>query len=244
MTKRSQRGVTLLELLIAITLMSLLSGGILYGLRVGLTALEKTNNRFLANRRVLGVDRALQQQLAGLMPVGATCLGPDGAPGGKTRYFQGEPQAMRFVTNYSLNEGARGYPRLVEYSVIPGENNQGVRLIVNETVYTGPTSLMGQCLGFRMDPARGLPIPIFRPVQAGPGSFVLADRLAAVRFVFLEKMPAPLPPRWMPVWSAPAWPLAIRIEITPADANPGSLDVSTVTVPVRVTAEPFKQYAD
>jgi hypothetical protein len=48
----------------------------------------------------------------------------------------------------------------------------------------------------------------------------------------------------MPAWSAPAWPLAIRIEITPADANPGSLDVSTVTVPVRVTAEPFKQYAD
>jgi prepilin-type N-terminal cleavage/methylation domain-containing protein len=244
MTKRSQRGVTLLELLIAITLMSLLSGGILYGLRVGLMALEKTNNRFIANRRVIGVERALQQQLAGLMPIGAPCLGPSGAPGGQTRFFQGQPQALRFVTNYSLNEAARGYPRIVEYSVIPGEDNVGFRLIVNETVYTGPSSLMGQCLGFSLDPARGLPLPIFRPILPRPDSFVLADKLAGVRFVYLEKMPPPVLQQWMPVWSAPAWPMAIRMEITPLDANPGNLDVATVTIPVRVTADPFKKYAD
>lgn len=244
MTKRSQRGVTLLELLIAVTLMSLLSTGILYAMRVGLMALEKTNNRFIANRRVIGVERALQQQLAGLMPVGAPCLGPTGAPGGQTRYFQGQPQAMRFVTNYALNEAARGYPRVVEYSVIPGEDNVGFRLIVNETVYTGPTSLMGQCVGFSMDPARGLPLPIFRPIQPRADSFVLADKLANVRFVFLEKMPPPLLQQWMPTWSAPAWPMAIRMEITPLDANPGNLDVATITIPVRVTADPFKKYAD
>ncbi len=245
MTKRSQRGVTLLELLIAVTLMSLLSTGILYAMRVGLMALEKTNNRFIANRRVIGVERALQQQLAGLMPVGAPCQGPGGsAAGGQTRFFQGQPQAMRFVTNYSLNEAARGYPRIVEYSVIPGEDNVGFRLIVNETVYTGPTSLMGQCLGFSMDPTRGLPLPIFRPIQPGPDSFVLADKLAGVRFVFLEQMPPPLLQQWMPTWSAAAWPMAIRMEISPLDANPGNLDVATVTIPVRVTADPFKKYAD
>lgn len=244
MTRRNQRGVTLLELLIAVTLMSLLSGGILYAMRVGLMALEKTNNRFIANRRVIGVERALQQQLAGLMPVGAPCLGPGGGGGGQAAFFQGQPQAMRFVTNYSLNEAARGYARIVEYSVIPGEDNVGLRLIVNETVYTGPTSLMGQCLGFSMDPTRGRPLPIFRPIQPRPDSFVLADKLAGVRFVFLEKMPPPILQQWMPTWSAPAWPMAIRMEITPLDANPGNLDVATVTIPVRVTADPFKKYAD
>jgi prepilin-type N-terminal cleavage/methylation domain-containing protein len=243
-TKRSQRGVTLLELLIAVTLMSLLSTGILYAMRVGLMALEKTNNRFIANRRVIGVERALQQQLAGLIPVGAPCLGPSGAPGGQTRFFQGQPQAMRFLTNYSLNEASRGYPRIVEYSVIPGEDNLGVRLIVNETVYTGPMSLMGQCLGITTDPVRGFPQAIFRPIQPRPDSFVLADKLASVRFVFLEKMPPPVLQQWMPSWSAPAWPLAIRMELIPLDANPGNLDVATTTIPIRVTADPFKKYAD
>ena len=40
MRRHNQRGVTLLELLIAVTLMSLLSGGILYALRVGIQALN------------------------------------------------------------------------------------------------------------------------------------------------------------------------------------------------------------
>lgn len=245
MRRRNQRGVTLLELLIAVTLMSLLSGGILYALRVGLQALEKTNNRFLANRRVIGVERALQQQLAGLMPVGADCLGPEGVPtGARTRFFEGRAQSMRFVTNYSLNESARGYPRIVEYSVIPGKDNIGLRLIVNESVYTGPTSLMGHCVGMAVDPERGFPLPIFRRIEPRLDSFVLADKIAGVRFVFLETLPPPVLQRWSSTWSAPAWPAAIRMEIVPLDANPGNLDVATVTIPVRVTADPFKKYAD
>jgi hypothetical protein len=236
--------VTLLELLIAVTLMSLLSAGILYALRVGIQALEKTNNRFLANRRVLGVERALQQQLAGFMPIGAACLGPDGTPSGRTRFFEGRVQSMRFVTNYSLNESARGYPRIVEYSVIPGRDGVGVRLVVNETVYTGPASLMGQCVGMTLDPERGMPVAVFRPFVPRADSFVLADKLAGVRFVFLETLPPPLLQRWTPNWTMPVWPTAIRIEILPLDPNPGNLDVATVTVPVRVTADPFKQYAD
>ena len=65
----NQRGVTLLELLIAVALMSLLSLGVLYSMRVGINAMGKTNDRFLKNRRVLGVEKALAAQIAGLMPV-------------------------------------------------------------------------------------------------------------------------------------------------------------------------------
>ena len=52
--------------------------------------------------------------------------------------FQGDPQTMRFVSSYSLTEAARGLPRLLEYQVIPGEDGNSVRLVVNEIVYTGP----------------------------------------------------------------------------------------------------------
>ena len=44
---------------------------------------------------------------------------------------------MRFVTSYSLQDGWRGRPQIAALQVIPGET-QGVRLIVNETPYTGP----------------------------------------------------------------------------------------------------------
>ena len=69
-----------------------------------------------------------------------------------------ECETMRFVTSYSLNEAARGVPRILEYRVIPGDNGNGVRLIVNETLYTGPLSTAGFCAGFGADqrhPLRG-----------------------------------------------------------------------------------------
>src|SRR5687767_5619311 len=99
--RASQRGVTLLELLIAVLLMSFLSLGILYSMRVGMIAMEKTNGRFLKNRRVLGVEKALAAQIAGLMPVTVEC---PGGQGGKAVLFQGDPQSMRFVSSYSLQE--------------------------------------------------------------------------------------------------------------------------------------------
>ncbi len=63
---RKQSGVTLIELVIAITLVSLITLGIVFAMRIGLNTLERSNARFIANRRVLGVDRAMHQQLGGL----------------------------------------------------------------------------------------------------------------------------------------------------------------------------------
>jgi hypothetical protein len=56
------------------TLLSLLSVGVLFGLRIGLNAMERTNDRLMTNRRVLGVERVLTQQIAGFIPVMADCV--------------------------------------------------------------------------------------------------------------------------------------------------------------------------
>ena len=45
---------------------------------------------------------------------------------------------MRFVTSYSLQDAWRGRPQIAALQVIPGADGAGVRLIVNETPYTGP----------------------------------------------------------------------------------------------------------
>ena len=239
-----QRGVTLLELLIAVSLMSLLSLGVLYSMRVGINAMGKTNDRFLKNRRVLGVEKALAAQITGLMPVTVECIGGGGAAGGKAVMFQGDPQSMRFVSSYSLQEGARGYPKLLEFTVIAGEDGVGVRLIVNELPYSGPFSLRGACIGTQPDPLTGQTAALFPPIAPRPDSFILADNLAGVRFVYRDELPPPLLERWTSKWLANKLPSAIRIEMIPLQPSPANLQVTTTTIPIRITANPMLVYAD
>lgn len=238
----NRRGVMLLELLAAVTLLSLLTTGVLLAMRVGFNATHMTNDRILETRRVLSVQRILEQQIAGLMPVLADCQAPPFPRAMRRPFFQGDPQSMRFVSAYSLGEASRGYPRVLEYQVIPGENQEGVRLVVNEHLYTGPQSAGWFCPGATEE---GLPVGPgqYPPIQAGPGSFVLADRLAYCRFLYREFQP-PDQQRWLPAWPGITWPTGVRIEMAPLEAQPSRPPLVSITAPVRVTRMPFQQYAD
>lgn len=234
--RRARAGVTLMELLIAVSLVSLLSLGMLLAIRVGLSAMGKSNELVETNRRVLGAERAIEQQIAGLMLVTADCRSAAGGPAARQPFFQGEPGAMRFVSSYSLQEAARGYARILDFQVIPGEQGVGVRLVVNEPLYTGPESTGALCLG-------GNP-PRFAALAVGPASFVIADRLAFCRFSYLDAPPPPQPRVWLPQWIKPELPAAIRIEMAPLAAHPARLQVMTLTLPVRVNRTPGVLYND
>jgi prepilin-type N-terminal cleavage/methylation domain-containing protein len=238
-----QRGMTLIEVMIAITLLGLLMTGLMWAMRVSITSLGKANDKLMANRRVTGAQRILEQQVAGFVPVSATMRGVEGLPAGKIGFFQGEEQSMRFVSTYSLREGSRGTPRILEFLVIPGEE-KGVRLIVNELPYTGSFSTGGLIVD------RG-PVPDgigmftrFLPIEPGPGSFVLADHLASCRFVYKEVMPPPIYQRWTPLWTKDKSPDTIRIEMVPLENDPGRLRMMTITAPVRVNKLPLETYSD
>ncbi len=238
-------GVTLLEMLIAITLFSLIMAGSFTALRAGMSGMRRTNERFLANRRVLGAQKLLERQLAGFMPVVALCIAAGGpGPTGELPFFQGEIETMRFVSSYSLGEGARGAPRILEFQVIARDNGPGVRLVVNEHLYTGPLGAGRFCFGMAADPVSGGAAPRFTPVEVGPGSFVIADRLAACRFLYKETLPPPLLERWLVRWIHPIWPKAIRIEMTPLEDDPGKAGPVSLTIPVFVTRTPAGVYFD
>ncbi len=240
--RRSLAGVTLMELLIAVTLVSLLSAGMLMAIRVGFNAMGKTNDRFLSNRRALGAQRILEQEIVGFMPVGADCIaGGPGRP--RIPFFQGEPDAMRFVSTYSIQEAARGYPRILEFQVIAGERNEGVRLVVNEYLYSGPLSTGALCFGLVPDPMLGVAVPRFAPIQAGPQSFVLADKLAFCRMLYQEALPPPALVRWLPRWFKAGWPSAIRVEMAPLAPDPAKLQPMTITAPLRSRRDPLGDYA-
>jgi hypothetical protein len=245
MMRSHESGITLIELLISVSLVSLLSLGIVMAIRVGMSAMEKANNRLMGNRRVIGANRILEQQIAGFMPVAAQCMpAPGQPPGPRMRFFQGDPQSMRFVSTYSIQEAARGYPRILEFQVIPGQDGRGVRLVVNEHLYTGPVTAGMFCLGVALDPVLNMAVPRFPPIQVGPGSFVLADRLAGARFLYREDRPRPEPDRWLPRWVKTEWPNAVRIEMAPLDPDPGRLHPLTITAPIQARKDPLVRYAN
>lgn len=243
-TRRSRAGMTLIEVLIAVSLVSLLSVGILMAIRTGLNAMGRTNARLMANRKSVGAQMVLEQQIAGFMPLVADCIsGPDGRTT-RIPFFQGEPQSMRFVSTFSLDEAHRGAPRVLEFQVIAGANNEGVRLVVNEHLYVGPRGAGQYCLGRVTDPITGVMAPAFPPIQIGPGSFVLADRLASCSFSYREPMPAPVLERWNARWVRKEWPTAIRIEMIPLEHHPSKVPLMSLTVSLRPQKDPTLEYTN
>ena len=235
-------GVTLIELLIAVLLFSFLSFGIVLTLRVALSAMNKSDSKLMANRRVSSIERILDQEVEGIMPVTAICQPRPGVNGEKLMFFQGEPQSMRLASTYSLQQGQRGLPMILEYQVIPGEDDQGVRLVVNEHWYTGPRGAGVYCIGTGKSPDGGPPGPLFAPISIGPETFVLADKLAYCRFSFRDLGNSPRPPAWVPRWVKKELPNAIRIEMAPLAPDLGRLQPVTLTIPVHVTRLPLEPY--
>lgn len=235
MKRRSTAGVTLMELLIAVMLLSLLSVGLLFALRIGLNAYSKTQGRLMDNRRVAGAQRILEQEFQGLVPVVAPCGAVLDKPGTPAQFFQGEPETIRLVSTFSLQGAWRGQPQILEIFVIPGADGIGVRLVVNEIPYLGPRSAAPFCLG----PAK------FLPVSAAPTSFVLADKLAFCRFTFLDQPPdLNLPLRWFPRFIGPTWPQAVRIEMAPLVPDASRLQPISMVAPIHVFRHPEIPYGD
>ena len=219
----SQKGFTLFELLISITLVAALSAGMLMAMRTGLLTLQKTDDRLQSNRRVMSVQQILSRQISNAMFVFGQC---GAAGGGAVPIFNGNSETLHLVSSYSMTEGARGYPRILELQVIPAD--RGVRLIVNEALYTGPTSAAQFCIN-----------GVFQPGRPTPQSLVLADRLAYCRFLYQVSNPeSPKGGAWVEGWNKPELPYAVRVEMAPLIADPAHLPLLSVTARIHVTRDP------
>jgi prepilin-type N-terminal cleavage/methylation domain-containing protein len=221
-------GVTLIEILIAVSLLSLLSVGVLMAMRIGFNTMDKTDAHLVQNRRVANARKIIENEIAGFMFTLAIWH-PAPEVFQPVPFTQWEPQSMRFVTSYSLQDVWRGRPQIAALQVVPGDHNVGVRLIVNETPYTGQAQAGQSVAGIENGAA------IFAPIEAGARSFVLADRLAYCRFSYLEQRFDPPARVWRPNWLRPQYlPLGVRIEMAPLNNAPGELHVTTATVPLTV----------
>lgn len=243
MNKNSQAGVTLIEILVAVTLLSLLSVGMLMAMRLGFSTMDKVDARMIANRRVVNSRAIIENEIEGLVPTMAD-YHPQPDATVRLPFLQTEPQTMRFVTAYSLENGWRGRPQIAVLQVIPGDR-EGVRLILNETPYTGSEQAGLNIAGIEQDQTSGRQIIVYNATPSGSKSFVLADRLSFCRFSYLQPLREPPFQLWRPDWIQPSQlPQAIRIEMTPLDPTSSGLHVTTVTAPINLTRPQGAIYAD
>ncbi len=159
-------------MMVAVSLLSLLSVGMLIAMRLGFNTMDKVNSHLVMDRRVVNSRGIIENEISGFMFTMADFM--PGSPGFRSvPFIEADPQSMRFVTSYSLNDGWRGRPQIAVLQVIPGDvvagdPRRGVRLIVNELPYTGPVQAGETITGIEADPASGQSVPQFAPVATGP----------------------------------------------------------------------------
>jgi prepilin-type N-terminal cleavage/methylation domain-containing protein len=235
--RMAQSGITLIEVLIAVSLLSLLSVGMLMAMRIGFNTMEKTDARLVRNRRVSNARKIVENEIAGFIFTRAEFKpGPDAVQ--VVPFTQWEAHSMRFVTAYSLQDAWRGRPQIAALQVIPGDRGLGVRLVVNEIPYTGPLQAGQYVVSVNDGGAH------FAPIVPGSDSFVLADQLSYCRFTYLEPRPEPPFRVWRPDWELRSLPLGIRIEMAPLDTGPSELHVTSITMPLSVNRDTGANYVD
>jgi general secretion pathway protein J len=119
-------GFTLLELLIAITLLVVILVVTLGAVRIGSRSLAAGEKKIDAQERFRTVLAIMDAQIQSQMPL--SYEGEDG----KRYYFSGEAKTLRFLTCYSIWSGQRGYV-IVDYTIEPEEGGREVLYAQEQT---------------------------------------------------------------------------------------------------------------
>jgi prepilin-type N-terminal cleavage/methylation domain-containing protein len=240
--KSGQRGVTLIELMIAVSLTAVITVGLLFALRTSVLAYEKTSDRLRSNREQISRNQILSSELGGVMPVLSSCPNAPALP-----FFTGTPATLRMISSYSIGEGFRGYPQILEFRVTPSPSG-GVRLIVTEHPYTGPASVNVFCgtLNGEGSPNGDGGADGGENAFSGSPPFVLADGLISCEFSYHEPidMGAYKDTAWAPAWNTNRFPSGVRVEMKPRAAAGSGLPVVNVTAPLHTDRDIFRSYAD
>ena len=210
-----ESGMTLLEVLVAVTLLGLLSVGLLMSFQMGADSWQSTRDRLMLDRRIATANQILNSVLAGMIPVVGEAPYGLGTQRRRFLFFQGEPRSMRFVSSYSVTQGVRGGLHVIELQVVNATG--GRRVLLNQSPFGGPQGLARFVDGFFRDPDLGGIRPSFRPIISHAGSLVIVDELEDCSFRYLERpRGVDTPTTWLPTWTnIRELPQAVAINVLP-----------------------------
>jgi len=181
-SRQSNRGFTLMEVLVSITLMGFLTVAIHYGYRIGLDSWSRAEKSMERNRRVEFVLDLISRQLASMTPYYSRQT-LNGAPV-DVLLFHGTDQGVRFVSTFSAESRNAGGVRLVEYFVGDSPEGEGKALLLNDRPLP-PDEVLGQTVFAGLSNGEGnTVIAEFQSFSANSETTVLIDGLATVSFLF------------------------------------------------------------
>lgn len=231
-------GLTLIEIVIALALLGLLTAGAVAVTGSAIRAWIGTHEAMARGRTATNAGARLHEALAAIVAVAAPRAPGEGAP---FLFFQGEDDAMRFVTGHSPLLGGRAGIRLVELQAMSADG--GVRLVLNDRPCPDPRAL-GTLVRAAPGATGGSPPAAFQfaPIRETPSSRIVARDLGACRFAYLES-PAigGGEGAWVRQWRRlHELPRAIRIEWVPrtGERPAGVLDERLIVAAVQAAPGP------
>jgi hypothetical protein len=231
-------GMTLIEVLVAVGLMSMLTVGLLTSLQIGATSWSTTNDVLVLDRRVANANMLLRSLVASIVPINTRTLPGSEIPSYEISFFQGESHSMRFVSSHSISFGSRGKLQLTELQVDPHQGT--LRLLLNQFDYQGPHMLSQLVMG--RVPVEGVPGGrlVFRPIMPLSTTLIAIDQLVSCTFSYLSRrQPNNEPPTWARIWNErDTLPAAVRIELKPLTEP----DYQSRALPISVTTPIFAQH--
>jgi general secretion pathway protein J len=196
-------GFTLLELLVAMTVLGLLTGLLATGLSFGTRIWEREQNQLEQWAELQMVQDVIRRTLGEAWPLKApTSAGTEA--GGEGIVFVGTDTSVEFVGPPPAQSLAGG---VYQYTLLSRTGPGGVSLVLTWRL-RGPEA--GQQKGGRRELARA------RHTEIAEGKeVVLVDRLANAEFSYFGASDQDVKPRWRDRWEgASKLPLLIRLEIT------------------------------
>lgn len=216
-----ERGFTLMELLVSMTVISLLAVTILFGWRIAAGAWGRANELVEEQRRVAAIQQLLATQMAEMTPVT-----PWRRQGNATVFFQGERQTARFLSRYSLGSRSRSGLFRVEYRIADG-NDGTQQLVLKEIPVSNPNELGVLRIGSEPGP-EGVLLR-FAPFERTARTRVLLEELTEAHFEYYRPTRSLGPGGWVSEWRAQGNELpramAIRFNTRPV---PNRLQPATI----------------
>lgn len=220
---RADSGFTLLELIVALTLVALMAVALWAVFSIGLRSWSTGTARIEAAGRHRYVMDTTRKQIASAYPVPATATtadsgqpaAPQGAlapQGASAPLFFGSRDGLVFVSLNSRRFFESPGLTLAAYRAVPDEEGT-LALVAGERPYTGG----------EIDP------------EAPPEGNPLFEGLAECVFEYFDPGAEPGTARWVPEWDGSAagtLPAAVRLTLVSPDSGSGRLERQTV-IPIR-----------